>query len=256
MDMYVAAGFEPAREAFGQGATDLGDGGGAFCAYVEGVPVVDLWGGTARPGQPWESDTRAVLMSLTKGLAALCVQILVDRGQVDVDAPVSAYWPEFAASGKEKVLVRHVLTHTAGVLSFPGEPELLGLDGTGWDDYDAIADGLAAATPSWEPGTRFGYHALTFGWLLGEIIRRVSGRRVGSSSVRRSPSRWGWTRGSARHRPSRGWSRMCVRSRSRACRRRPCRPTRRTRRASGTRARGARHTGQETGAIVPARRSS
>ncbi len=179
MDMYVAAGFEPVREAFEQGVTDLSDGGGAFCAYVDGAPVVDLWGGTARPGEPWASDTRAVLMSLTKGLAALCVQILVDRGQVDVDAPVSAYWPEFAAGGKEKVLVRHVLTHTAGVLSFPGEQELLGLDGTGWDDYDAIAKGLAAAAPSWEPGTRFGYHALTFGWLLGEIVRRVTGRRVG-----------------------------------------------------------------------------
>ncbi len=179
MDMYVAAGFEPVHKAFEQGATDLGDGGGAFSAYVEGVPVVDLWGGTARPGQPWASDTRAVLMSLTKGLTALCVQILVDRGQVDLDAPVSTYWPQFAAGGKEAVLVRHVLTHTAGVLSFPGAPELLGLDGTGWDDYDAIADGLAAATPAWQPGTRFGYHALSFGWLLGEIVRRVIGRRVG-----------------------------------------------------------------------------
>ncbi len=109
MDRYVAAGFEPVGEAFEQGVTDLGDGGGAFCAYVDGVPAVDLWGGTARPGQPWAADTRAVLMSLTKGLAALCVQILVDRGQVDLDAPVSAYWPQFAAAGKEKVLVRHVL---------------------------------------------------------------------------------------------------------------------------------------------------
>lgn len=179
MDRYVAAGFEPVREAFEQGGADLGDGGGAFCAYIDGVPVVDLWGGTARPRQPWAHDTRAVLMSLTKGLATLCVQILVDRGQVDLDAPVSAYWPEFAAGGKQGVLVRHVLTHTAGVLSFPGEQELLGLAGTGWDDYDAIAKGLAAATPAWEPGTRFGYHPLTFGWLLGEIVRRVTGRRVG-----------------------------------------------------------------------------
>ncbi len=179
MDMYPTAGFEPVREAFEQGVTDLGNGGGAFCAYVGGTPVVDLWGGTARPGQPWAADTRAVLMSLTKGLAALSVQILVDRGQVDLDAPVSAYWPEFAAGGKEKVLVRHVLTHTAGVLSFPGEPDLLGLDGTGWDDYEAIAKGLAAATPAWEPGTRFGYHALSFGWLLAEIVYRVTGRRVG-----------------------------------------------------------------------------
>src|SRR6266536_579615 len=125
MDMYVAAGFEPVHKAFEQGATDLGDGGGAFSAYVEGVPVVDLWGGTARPGQPWASDTRAVLMSLTKGLTALCVQI-----QVELDAPVSTYWPQFAAGGKEAVLVRHVLTHTAGVLSFPGAPFVLGPAGT------------------------------------------------------------------------------------------------------------------------------
>ncbi len=117
MDIYVAAGFEPVREAFQQGVADLGDGGGAFSAYIDGVPVVDLCGGTARPGEPWGPDTRAVLMSLTKGLTALCVQLLVDRGQVDVDAPVSAYWPEFAAGGKEGVLVRHVLSHTAGVLS-------------------------------------------------------------------------------------------------------------------------------------------
>jgi CubicO group peptidase (beta-lactamase class C family) len=94
----------------------------------------------ARPGDPWASDTRAVLMSLTKGLTAVCVQVLADRGQVDLEAPVSAYWPEFAAGGKEGVLVRHVLTHTAGVLGFPGQQNILRLDGTGWDDYGAIAD--------------------------------------------------------------------------------------------------------------------
>ncbi|MEU7853183.1 serine hydrolase domain-containing protein [Nonomuraea sp. NPDC049141] len=179
MEMYVAKGFEPVRAAFAGNTAELGDGGGAFCAYVDGEPVVDVWGGQSRPGRPWRAGDRAVLMSLTKGLATLCVQVLVDRGWVDVDAPVSRYWPAFAAAGKAEVLVWHVLTHTAGVLGFPGQRELLQLDGTGWDDYEAIADGLAAATPSWTPGTSHGYHALTYGWLLSELVYRVTGQRAG-----------------------------------------------------------------------------
>lgn len=175
MQTYIAGGFEPVRVAFEANAAEFGDGGGAFCAYVDGVPVVDLWGGQVRPGQAWEAGNRAVLMSLTKGLATMCVQILVDRGQLDTDAPLREYWSEFTA----KVLVRHVLTHTSGILGFPGQQELLHPDGTGWDSYEAIADGLAAAKPSWEPGTQHGYHALTYGWLLSELVRRVTGQRIG-----------------------------------------------------------------------------
>lgn len=175
----VQPGYEPVREAFEKGAPSFGRGGGAYCAYVDGRPVVDLWAGTSRPGLPWQDDTRTVIMSASKGLAGLCVQILEDRGQLDIDAPVSDYWPEYAQAGKGSTLVRHVLLHTAGVLGFAKQTDLLRFDGSGWDDYDAIAAGFAGATPEWEPGTRHGYHALSYGWLVGEIVRRVSGRSLG-----------------------------------------------------------------------------
>jgi CubicO group peptidase (beta-lactamase class C family) len=175
----VQPGYEPVRAAFEAGAGTLGRGGGAYCAYVDGRPVVDLWGGTARPGSPWEAGTTTVIMSATKGLASLCVQLLADRGKLDLDAPVAQYWPEFGQRGKETTLVRHVMLHTTGVLGFPGQTDVLRFDGTGWDDYAAIADGFAAAAPEWEPGTRHAYHALSFGWLAGEIVRRASGRSIG-----------------------------------------------------------------------------
>jgi CubicO group peptidase (beta-lactamase class C family) len=180
IDGWVAEGFAPIREAFARAVPSLGSGGGAFAAYVHGKPVVDLWAGQARTGQPWAEDTLAVIMSATKGLVALSAQILVDRGLLDVDAPVASYWPEFAQSGKASITVRQVLTHTAGVLSFPGYETLLKWDGAGWDDYDAIAAGFAVAEPCWEPGTQCGYHAMSYGWLVGEIVRRITGQTVGA----------------------------------------------------------------------------
>ena len=177
---FVKPGYEAVRKAFDAGAPTFGRGGGAYCAYVDGEPVVDLWGGSARPGTPWEAGTTTVIMSATKGLVSLCVQMLVDRGELDLDAPVTKYWPEFGQNGKEDTLVRHVMLHTAGVLGFPGQTDLLQFDGTGWDDYDAIAAGFAASAPEWEPGSKHGYHALSFGWLAGEIVRRASGRSVGT----------------------------------------------------------------------------
>jgi CubicO group peptidase (beta-lactamase class C family) len=179
IDGTCAPGFERVREAFEAGASDLGRGGGAFCAFVGSEKVVDLWGGQARPGSPWAEDTLAVLMSSTKGFVALCAQILHCRGELDIEAPVATYWPEFAQAGKEKVTVRHVLTHTAGVIGVPGHREFMSWDGTGWDDYDEISRRLAAATPAWEPGTEVGYHALTYGWLMGEIMRRITGKTAG-----------------------------------------------------------------------------
>ena len=177
---HVAAGYEPVQEAFAAGAGDLGDGGGAVAVYVGEEKVVDLWGGTARAGEPWQQDTTAVLMSTTKGLTALCAQILHDRGLLDVEAPVSSYWPEFACEGKEKATVRQVLDHTVGVLGPTDPGALLDWRGGGWDDYDAIADALAAAPAAWEPGTRIGYHAISCGWLTGELVRRVTGSTVGA----------------------------------------------------------------------------
>jgi CubicO group peptidase (beta-lactamase class C family) len=176
----VVAGFEAVQEEFIAGLSEFGQGGGAFAAYIDGQPVVDLWGGMAAPGRPWERQNLGVIMSTTKGLVTMCAQILIDRGLLDVDQPVAQYWPEFAQAGKAGVLVRHVMTHTSGVLGFDVLRPPLTWDGQGWDDYDGIAAGLAAATPRWEPGTQFGYHAMTYGWLMGEIIRRITGQTVGT----------------------------------------------------------------------------
>jgi CubicO group peptidase (beta-lactamase class C family) len=176
----VSAGFEPVKDVFTAHLKELGDGGGAFCAYIEGHQVVDIWGGRATRIAPWHKDTCAVLMSSTKGLVTMCAQILVDRGQLDVEMPVAKYWPEFAQAGKENILVRHVLTHTSGVIGFGSHRPVLEWDGTGWGDGDAIARGLAASEPLWPPGAQLGYHALTYGWLIGEVIRRITGRTVGA----------------------------------------------------------------------------
>src|SRR3954469_25896568 len=182
-DWLVEPGYELVRDVFLREKGSLGIGGGGYCAYVDGRPVVDLWAGESQPGVPWERGTTTIIMSATKGFAAMCVQLLADRGQIDLEAPVATYWPEFAQNGKERVLVRHVLLHTAGVLSYEGQNDVTRLDATGWDSYEAISAGLAAAAPEWEPGTRHGYHALSVGWLLAEIVRRVSGRSLGQYFV-------------------------------------------------------------------------
>jgi len=175
----VASEFDPVRRRLAELAG--GQGGGAFSVYLEGEAVVDLWAGWARPGQPWVEDTLTVVASATKGMAALCVQILVDRGELDPDAPVGKYWPEYATNGKEDTLVRHVLIHTAGLIGTPELTNIIHWDGDGedWRDLDAITQTLAAAPPQWAPGTKHGYHAITFGWLVGEIVRRVSGMTLG-----------------------------------------------------------------------------
>lgn len=176
----VEAGYEPIETVFRDGVSELGPGGGAFAAYADGRPVVDLWGGMARPGQPWAEDTLSVIMSSTKGAVTVCAQILADRGLIDIDAPVADYWPEFAQAGKDNVLVRHVLTHTCGLLGFGDSRPPVSWDGSGWSDYDAIATALASAPACWQPGQKFGYHATTFGWLVSELVRRISGVTVGT----------------------------------------------------------------------------
>ncbi len=187
---FTAPGFERVAGVLAAGArvpvgdrvrdVDLGSGGGAFAAYVDGECVVDIWAGLAAPGVPWARDTRAVVMSATKGLTALCAHLLYDRGALDVDASVATYWPEFAVAGKERTLVRHVLSHQSGAIGVPDAHRFLGWDGSGWDDLDAIASAIAGAPPAWEPGTRHGYHGLTFGWLVGELVRRVTGVSLGT----------------------------------------------------------------------------
>ncbi|MFG3030800.1 serine hydrolase domain-containing protein [Streptomyces sp. NPDC048253] len=153
---------------------DGGDLGGSVAVFVDGEPVVDVWGGfaDAARGVPWQRDTIVNVWSVTKTMTALCALVLADRGELDPDAPVARYWPEFAAAGKEAVLVRHLLSHTAGLPDW---------DGPVADIYDwpAATARLAAQAPQWEPGTAAGYHSLTQGFLVGEVVRRITGRSPG-----------------------------------------------------------------------------
>ncbi|MGC4976739.1 serine hydrolase domain-containing protein [Streptomyces sp. DT199] len=172
----VAEGFEPVREAFVRNFETLGDRGAAVAVYRDGQKVVDLWGGTRDVDgtAPWERGTAQVVRSATKGVAAAVLLLLHQRGQLDLDAPVGHYWPEFKARGKERVLVRHVLNHRAGlpVLDRPLTPQ---------EALDPLRGpaAVAAQAPVWEPGTDHGYHALTYGWLLDELVRRVTGQNTG-----------------------------------------------------------------------------
>jgi CubicO group peptidase (beta-lactamase class C family) len=169
----VAAGFERVADAF---AEAVGDAGAAFAATLDGEPVVDVWAGDAdRTGTAWREDTIVLVFSGTKGLVATCLLLLIERGALDLGEPVAAYWPEFADAGKEGVLVRHVVAHEAGLpgLLPPASAADL-LDGEG------MAARLARAAPFWPPGSRLAYHALTFGWLAAELVRRVDGRSLGA----------------------------------------------------------------------------
>ncbi len=153
---------------------DAGDVGGSVAVFVDGEPVVDVWGGfvDAERSAPWQRDTIVNVFSVTKTMTALCALVLADRGELDPDAPVARYWPEFAAAGKEKVLVRHLLAHTSGLPDWDGPIEEL-------YDWPSATARLAAQAPQWEPGTAAGYHSVTQGFLVGEVVRRVTGRSVG-----------------------------------------------------------------------------
>ena len=144
-------------------------------AYVDGKQVVDAWAGVAdeTTGQLVAGDTLFTSWSTTKGFAATCVHILVDRGRLSYETPVVDYWPEFGVHGKQATTVRHLLTHMAGIPQMPDgvTPEMM-------TDWDAMCSAIAEHQPLWEPGTKTGYHAWTFGWLLGETVRRVDGRSI------------------------------------------------------------------------------
>jgi len=174
---FTADGFDAVRAAFRQNFDD-GDVGASVAASVDGEMVVDLWGGTATfdsgPGQ-WQEDTIINVWSTTKTMAALCCLVLADRGLLDLRAPIASYWPEFAAGGKENVAASHVLSHSAGL---PGWQEPITDDD--FVDHHKLSTLLAAQEPWWEPGTASGYHAITQGYLLGEIVRRVDGRSLGT----------------------------------------------------------------------------
>ncbi|MFE5257666.1 serine hydrolase domain-containing protein [Streptomyces coelicoflavus] len=173
----VALGFEPVREAFAANFTQHGDIGAAVCIYWHGRPVVDLWGGVADPasGRPWARDTLQLVYSATKGATATAAHMLVERGMLDLDVPVAKYWPEFAANGKADIPVRWLLSHQAGLVALDQSLPLAAA--LAWDP---MAAALAAQRPQWAPGTAHGYHGRTWGWLVGEVIRRVSGRSPGT----------------------------------------------------------------------------
>ncbi len=169
--------FEAVRQVFAENLKSGNDLGAGVAFTLHGEPVVDLWGGflDLEHTQPWERDSLVNLYSTTKGMTAICAHQLMERGQLDVDAPVAEYWPEFAAAGKASIPVRQLLCHQAGLPAIrkPLETSVL-------YDWEALTAALAEQEPWWEPGTRHGYHALTFGYLVGEVIRRVSGQSVGN----------------------------------------------------------------------------
>jgi CubicO group peptidase (beta-lactamase class C family) len=173
----VAPGFERVKDAFAANF-EINDEVGAACSvYHRGKKVVDLWGGVAdeQSGRPWAEDSIVLVASSTKGATAICANLLAQRGELDVDAPVAQYWPEFAAAGKQDIPVRWLLTHQVGlpVLDKPLTIE----EFLAWEPP---IEALASQIPKWEPGTAHGYHALTYGWLVGEVVRRISGKSLGT----------------------------------------------------------------------------
>jgi CubicO group peptidase (beta-lactamase class C family) len=177
IDGWVAPGFEGVRDAFEKNFADGREVGAAFAAYSDGQLVVDLWGGVAdeATGRPWTRDTVIVVFSTTKGATAICANKLIEEGHLDPDAPVVEYWPEFGAAGKDAIPVHHLLSHQAGL---PWVDEPLTLDeALAWDP---LVEALARQAPIWEPGTQHGYHAVTYGNLVGEVVRRVTGRSIGT----------------------------------------------------------------------------
>ncbi|BCW05690.1 serine hydrolase domain-containing protein [Arthrobacter sp. NtRootA1] len=174
-DGYVAAGFRGVADTFHANFDKRGDTGAACTIYVHGELVLDLWAGSSERG-PFTRDTRSVLFSVSKGITTICLLMAVEEGHLTLDAPVAQYWPEFAVHGKDTVTVRQLLAHQAGLIA--PEERLTIEDLRAWTP---VTETLAAQKPLWTPGTSFAYHALTIGWLAGELLRRTTGKR---------PSEW------------------------------------------------------------------
>lgn len=175
--------FTPVADAFSALFEDPQERGAALCIQVGGETVVDLWAGSAgkEPGQDWQADTLLNLFSCTKTFAAVAALQLVGEGRLELDAPVARYWPEFAQAGKQAISVRQLLCHRAGLPAIrqPLAPEAL-------YDWLTMTAALAAETPWWTPGAEHGYAPITYGWLVGEVIRRVDGREPGAAIVERT----------------------------------------------------------------------
>ncbi|WP_422345786.1 serine hydrolase domain-containing protein [Parasphingorhabdus sp.] len=176
IDGTTAAKFERVKDEFARNFAERGEVGASVCVSINGETVVDLWGGIADPAtnRPWERDTISIVFSCTKAATALCAHILIDRGLLKLHAPVSEYWPEFAKNGKESTTVQMMLNHESAVPALR-EPVKPG----GYLDWDYMVERLADEEAFWEPGTRNGYHMVSFGWTVGELVRRVSGKSLG-----------------------------------------------------------------------------
>lgn len=170
-------GFERVAEAFERNLEEKGEIGASVCLTVGGETVVDLWGGVADPKTQaaWTRDTVSIVFSCTKGATALCAHVLASRGVLDLDAPVAELWPEFAQHGKERVTTRMMLDHSSAVPAVRAK-----VKDDGPYDWAYMTERLAAEVPFWEPGTRNGYHGFTFGWTVGEMVRRASGKSLGT----------------------------------------------------------------------------
>jgi CubicO group peptidase (beta-lactamase class C family) len=168
--------FDAVRTEFERNFALRNETGAACCIYFQGQKVVDLWGGQRSPGSDWQADTLALTFSVTKGMAAAALVVAHSRGLFDLDMPVAEYWPDFAQGGKERITVRQLLTHQAGLISLD---ESLTIETVA--DRDRLAQILARQKPAWQPGTRHGYHTLTLGWYQSELLRRIdpAGRTIG-----------------------------------------------------------------------------
>jgi CubicO group peptidase (beta-lactamase class C family) len=169
--------FSAVADAFVNNFEQNNEVGASVALMVDGTPVVDLWGGrkSTRDESPWNEDTISVVFSSTKGLVALAAHTLISAGELDINAPVKRYWPEFAANGKEEATVKMMLDHSVGVPCFREQ-----LRDEGCCDWEYMIDQLEQEAPFWKPGTRNGYHMMNFGWTVGELIRRVSGQSLGT----------------------------------------------------------------------------
>src|SRR5262245_34783975 len=177
VDGFCTPRFEPLRQLFHELIESGQDLGASLAVTVDGEFALDLWGGWADEARTrrWQRDTITNVFSTTKTMIALAALVLVERGQLDLDAPVARYWPEFAAAGKSGVLVRHVLSHTSGLSGWEQPVTLEDV----LHDWEKCVTLLASQAPWWPPGTASGYHPLTVGFLVGEVVRRITGRRFG-----------------------------------------------------------------------------